>query len=55
MTLDDTEPFPRPPEDAAEFTPFWASLDDAQTLLTFSTEREFLRRARAALRNGARD
>jgi len=49
MTLDDAEPFPRSPEDAAEFAPFWVSLADAETLLSFPTEREFLRRARAAL------
>ena len=50
MTLDDDESFPRAPEDAVEFTPFWVSLADAETLVTFPTEREFLRRARAALR-----
>ena len=49
MTLDDAEPFLRSPEDAAEFAPFWVSLADAETLLSFPTEREFLRRARAAL------
>jgi 8-oxo-dGTP pyrophosphatase MutT (NUDIX family) len=55
MTLDDAEPFPRGAEDAAEFTPFWVALADAETLLTFPTEREFLRRARAALRDDEQD
>jgi 8-oxo-dGTP pyrophosphatase MutT (NUDIX family) len=46
MALEDEEPFPRAPEDAAEFAPFWRPLAEAETLLTFPTEREFLRRAR---------
>jgi 8-oxo-dGTP diphosphatase len=50
MTLEDPEPWPRGPEDAAQFWPFWAALDEAEALLTFPTEREFLRRAIAALR-----
>jgi len=50
MTLDNAESFPRAPEDVAEFEPFWVSLSDAELLLTFPTEREFLRRARAARR-----
>jgi len=50
MTVDDPAFCPRAPEDAAEFQPFWTSLDQAERLLTFPTEREFLRRARAALR-----
>ncbi len=49
MDLEDDEPFPRRPEDAAEFAPFWRPLPEAEALLTFAPEREFLRRARAAL------
>lgn len=49
MELEDREPFPRGPEDAAEFAPFWRPLAEAEALLTFPTEREFLRRARAVL------
>jgi 8-oxo-dGTP pyrophosphatase MutT (NUDIX family) len=50
MTLDDLTPWTCSPEDAAEFFPFWAPLAEAEALLTFPTEREFLRRAIAALR-----
>lgn len=49
MELEDGERFPRGPEDAVEFAPFWRPLAEAETLLTFPTEREFLRRARAAM------
>ncbi len=52
MTLDDPAPFPRSPADAAQFQPFWAPLAAAEALLTFPSEREFLRRARVALGNG---
>ena len=50
MTVDDLTPWSRSVEDAAEFQPFWTAYDQAERLLTFPTEREFLRRARAALR-----
>jgi 8-oxo-dGTP pyrophosphatase MutT (NUDIX family) len=50
MTAEDLEPYPRSPEDVREFIPFWSSLAEAETLLTFPTEKEFLRRALAALR-----
>jgi 8-oxo-dGTP pyrophosphatase MutT (NUDIX family) len=52
MDLEDAEPFPRDAKDAAEFYPFWASLAQAEAFLTFPSEREFLRRARAALEKG---
>lgn len=38
----------RPPVDAAGFRPFWASLDDAELLLTYTAEQETLRTAVAA-------
>jgi ADP-ribose pyrophosphatase YjhB (NUDIX family) len=50
MTVDDLTACARAPEDAVEFEPFWTGIDQAERLLTFPTEREFLRRARAALR-----
>jgi 8-oxo-dGTP pyrophosphatase MutT (NUDIX family) len=50
MTVEELTPYPRSVEDVREFIPFWASFAEAETLLTFPTEREFLRRARAALR-----
>jgi 8-oxo-dGTP pyrophosphatase MutT (NUDIX family) len=37
----------RSEEDEAKFDPFWAPLDEAEALLTFESEQEFLRRARA--------
>ena len=50
MSVNDFTACARAPDDAAEFEPFWTALDSAAALLTFPTEREFLRRARAALR-----
>jgi 8-oxo-dGTP pyrophosphatase MutT (NUDIX family) len=40
---------PRSAEDEAKFEPFWAPLERAEGMLTFPSEQEFLRRARAAL------
>lgn len=40
---------PRSAEDEAKFEPFWAPLEQAEGMLTFPSEQEFLRRARAAL------
>jgi deoxyribose-phosphate aldolase len=54
MALDDLTPFPRSDEDTAEFQPFWVPLADAEPLLTFPTEQEWLRRARAVLDEGKR-
>jgi ADP-ribose pyrophosphatase YjhB (NUDIX family) len=34
--------------DTARFEPFWAAVESAESLLTFPSEREFLRRGRAA-------
>lgn len=39
---------PRPPKDAADFRPFWATLAEAATLLTYAGEQEMARRAIAA-------
>jgi 8-oxo-dGTP pyrophosphatase MutT (NUDIX family) len=52
MALDDLTPFPRSAEDEAEFQPFWVPIADAESLLTFPSEREWLRRARQALESG---
>jgi 8-oxo-dGTP pyrophosphatase MutT (NUDIX family) len=40
---------PRSAEDEAKFEPFWAPLEQAEGMLTFPSEQEFLRRARAAV------
>jgi 8-oxo-dGTP diphosphatase len=53
MTVDDFGGCARSAEDAVEFEPFWTAIENAEALLTFPTEREFLRRARAALREPA--
>jgi 8-oxo-dGTP pyrophosphatase MutT (NUDIX family) len=39
---------PRPSKDAADFHPFWVTLTEAATLLTYPTEQEMARRAIAA-------
>jgi ADP-ribose pyrophosphatase YjhB (NUDIX family) len=39
---------PRSAEDEEKFEPFWAPLDQAEGMLTFPSEQEFLRRARVA-------
>lgn len=44
---------PLSPEDQAQFEPFWAPLSEAEALLTFPGEQEFLRRARAVLASRA--
>ena len=36
---------PRPPQDAADFHPFWAKLTEAATLLTYPDEQNVARRA----------
>ncbi len=48
MDLDDLEQEARPTGDA-QFFPFWASLEEAEALLTFENERTMVCRARAAL------
>jgi 8-oxo-dGTP pyrophosphatase MutT (NUDIX family) len=40
---------PRSAEDEAKFEPFWAPLEQAEGMLTFPSEQEFLRRARGAV------
>jgi 8-oxo-dGTP pyrophosphatase MutT (NUDIX family) len=45
MRLEDETQAPRPSDDAARFDVLWASPEEALELLTFETEREFLRRA----------
>jgi 8-oxo-dGTP pyrophosphatase MutT (NUDIX family) len=50
MTVDDFAACARSAAEAFEFEPFWTAIESAEALLTFPTEREFLRRARAALR-----
>jgi len=50
MSLTHTERAPRSAEDEAKFEPFWVHLDEAEAMLTFPGEQEFLRRARAAMK-----
>jgi len=45
MALEDESREPRPPADEDRFEVLWAPVDEALKLLTFETEREFLRRA----------
>jgi ADP-ribose pyrophosphatase YjhB (NUDIX family) len=40
---------PRSAEDEEKFEPFWAPLEQAEEMLTFPSEQEFLRRARSAV------
>jgi 8-oxo-dGTP pyrophosphatase MutT (NUDIX family) len=49
MALTGHTQMPRSEEDEAKFEPFWAPLEEAEAMLTFASEQEFLRRARAAL------
>ena len=49
MSLEDEAQAPRPPGDAARFEVLWASPEAALALLTFETEREFLRKALGVL------
>jgi len=50
MELEDEARSPQPPADEARFEVMWVALEDADELLTFEAEREFLRRARDALK-----
>ncbi len=45
MTLEDETQAPRPAHDEDRFDVLWAPVHEALQLLTFETEREFLRRA----------
>lgn len=47
MELNDPTPRPRESPEEAKFEVFWADLEEAEKLLTFESEREFLRRGRA--------
>lgn len=44
MALKDPTPQPRKAEEEARFEVFWADPEEAESLLTFESEREFLRR-----------
>jgi 8-oxo-dGTP pyrophosphatase MutT (NUDIX family) len=46
MTLDDDTQVERSAEDQARFEVMWVPLTEAESLLTFEAEREFIRRAR---------
>ena len=46
MTLDDATQGERSREDHARFEVMWVPIEEAETLLTFDAEREFIRRAR---------
>jgi 8-oxo-dGTP pyrophosphatase MutT (NUDIX family) len=46
MALDDDAQVEQPAEDRAKFEVMWAPLAQAESLLTFEVEREFIRRAR---------
>ncbi len=54
MELEDKGRSPQPPADEARFEVMWVPLDEAEGLLTFEAEREFMRRARRALERGSR-
>lgn len=49
MALDGDDTLPRTASDAQRFEPVWVLAQDAPTLLTFATEKEFARRALAWL------
>jgi 8-oxo-dGTP pyrophosphatase MutT (NUDIX family) len=49
MELTDLALQPREEKEEAKFEVFWAGLEAAEDLLTFASEREFLRRGRAWL------
>jgi 8-oxo-dGTP pyrophosphatase MutT (NUDIX family) len=51
MELEDETRSPQPPADKARFEIMWVPLEEAERLLTFEAEREFLRRARRTLAN----
>lgn len=55
MELEDPAQSPRPLGDQARFENIWVTLEEAEALLTFEAEREFLRRARRELKEGAHD
>ncbi len=46
LALDDPTPVERAPHEAAKFSVEWIPLEQAEEVLTFSMEREFVRRAR---------
>ena len=52
MDLTDPTPLPRAAHEEAKFEVFWAVPENAATLLTFASEREFFRRGLAQWQSG---